>query len=178
MTPRVRRIRNALLISAASFAATLLAAELALLYSRLRDEGLAPFDGALAALARLRARTPALGLVTNGAADAQRAKIERFELTRFFDVIVVEGELGFGKPDARVFARALAALDAAPERALMAGDNYECDVLGALGAGLHAVWISRERPYAPVGSAAPRPAPPRPHQTLGSFVELVERLGA
>jgi putative hydrolase of the HAD superfamily len=155
-----------------------LAAELGELYCRLRDASLAPFAGALDALARLRARTGALGLVTNGAAAAQRAKIERFELARFFDVIVVEGEVGFGKPDERVFARALGALDAAPARALMAGDNYECDVLGALGAGLHAVWIDRPRPYPPIGSAARRPAPPRPHGTLASFVELVERLGA
>ena len=146
-------------------------------YSRLREDGLAPFDGALEALARLRDRAPALGLVTNGAASAQRAKIERFDLARFFDVIVVEGEAGFGKPDRRVFERALAAVDAAPERALMAGDNYECDVLGSLGAGLHAVWISRERPYRQPGSELVRPAPPRPHRTLVSFVALVEELG-
>ncbi len=60
------------------------------------------------ALAAVRAQVPSLGLVTNGAAAAQRAKIERFELARFFDVIVVEGEAGFGKPDPRVFERALA----------------------------------------------------------------------
>jgi putative hydrolase of the HAD superfamily len=154
-----------------------LADETAELYCRLRDGALAPFDGALAALARLRERAPALGLVTNGASDAQRAKIERFDLARFFDVIVVEGEAGFGKPDRRVFERALGALEASSERALMAGDNFECDVLGALGAGLHAVWIEAVRPYRPVGSPLSRPAPPRPHATVTSFVELVEKLG-
>lgn len=155
----------------ASFA---VADDVAELYTRLREESLAPFDGALDALARLREKAPALGLVTNGAADAQRAKIERFGLARFFDVIVVEGEVGFGKPDARSFARALAAVGASPARALMAGDNYECDVLGALGAGLHAVWIDRERRAAPPPG---RPAPPRAHATLASFVELAEELG-
>jgi putative hydrolase of the HAD superfamily len=154
-----------------------LAAETEELYSRLRDGALAPFDGALAALARLRERVPALGLVTNGASEAQRAKIERFDLARFFDVIVVEGEAGFGKPDRRVFERALGAVDANPERALMAGDNFECDVLGALGAGLHAVWIDAVRPYRPVGSPLSRPVPPRPHAIVTSFVELVEKLG-
>lgn len=154
-----------------------LAAEVAAHYSRLREASLAPFEGALEALARLRERAPALGLVTNGAADAQRAKIERFDLARFFDVIVVEGEAGVGKPDRRVFERALAGAGAAPERALMAGDNYECDVLGALDAGIHAVWIHRERPYRPIGAPIARPAPPRPHATLRSFVELVEKLG-
>jgi putative hydrolase of the HAD superfamily len=148
-----------------------LAAEAGELYSALRDERLAPFDGALEALARVRERAPALGLVTNGAAAAQRAKIERFDLARFFDVIVVEGEAGFGKPDRRVFERALGAVGIAPARALMAGDNYECDVLGSLGAGLHAVWIDRN------GLEQTPVTPPRPHGTLASFVELVKELG-
>jgi putative hydrolase of the HAD superfamily len=154
-----------------------LAADTAELYCRLRDEAIAPFDGALEALAKLRERAPALGLVTNGASAAQRAKIDRFALDRYFDVVVVEGEAGFGKPDRRVFECALAAVGAPPARALMAGDNYECDVLGALGAGLHAVWIDAVRPYRPVGSASARPAPPRPHATVVSFLELCERLG-
>ncbi len=151
-----------------------LAAEATTLYCKLRDDGLAPFDGALAALARVRERAPALGLITNGAAAPQRAKIERFELARFFDVIVVEGEAGFGKPDRRVFERALGALDVAPSRALMAGDNYDCDVLGALDAGVHAVWIDRASggaEFPPKGELDPR------HRTVASFVELVRLLG-
>jgi len=153
------------------------AAELAALYSQLRDAALAPFPGALEALARLRGKVPALGLVTNGAAAPQRAKIDRFDLAPFFDVIVVEGEVGHGKPDPRNFQHALDAVGAAPEHALMAGDNFECDVLGALGAGLHAVWIVREdKPYRVPGPIELPPAP-RAHHTLASFVELVERFG-
>jgi putative hydrolase of the HAD superfamily len=153
------------------------AGELALLYSHLRDSALAPFPGALEALDRLRAKAPALGLVTNGAAAPQRAKIERFDLARYFDVIVVEGEVGHGKPDPRNFHHALDAIGAAPEHALMAGDNFECDVLGALGAGLHAVWLVREdKPYRTPGPIEV-PTAPRSHHTLASFVQLVERLG-
>jgi putative hydrolase of the HAD superfamily len=148
-----------------------LADEAAALYCELRDASLAPFDGALAALARVRAQVPSLGLITNGAAAAQRAKIDRFDLAPSFDVIVVEGEAGFGKPDPRVFAQALATVRVPTERALMAGDNYRCDVLGALGAGLHAVWIDRQQRDA-------NPAvPPRSHRTLPSFVQLVKELG-
>lgn len=153
------------------------AAELTALYSQLRDAALAPFPGALEALGRLRTRAPALGLVTNGAAAPQRAKIDRFDLARFFDVIVVEGEVGHGKPDPRNFHHALDVIGAPPEHALMAGDNFECDVLGALGAGLHAVWLVREdKPYRTPGPIE-APRAPRSHHTLASFVELVERLG-
>ena len=129
--------------------------------------------------ARLRARTPAPGLVTNGAADAQRAKIERWGLAAFFDAIAIEGEVGAGKHDPRHFGAALAALAVDPAATLMAGDNYHCDVLGALELGMHAVWIDRERRVAPaIAGAAPSAPPPRPHRTLASFVELVEELGA
>jgi putative hydrolase of the HAD superfamily len=175
---------------------TRLAGEVAALYSSLRDAAYAPFPGALEALERLRAKAPALGLVTNGAAAAQRAKIERWGLARFFDVIAIEGEVGAGKPDPRHFGHALAALGADPAATLMAGDNYQCVVLGALELGLHAVWIDRARRVAPpIAGAAPahvRVGPsaappyagahpgatsPRAHRTLASFVELVEELG-
>ena len=169
--PGSRRAVLAHVLQSVGRPAPALAAEASELYSALREERLEPFDGALEALARVRERAPALGLVTNGAAAAQRAKIERFDLARFFDVIVVEGEAGIGKPDRRVFERALGAVGVAPAQALMAGDNYECDVLGSLGAGLHAVWIDRSR-------LAKTPViPPRPHRTLASFVELVKELG-
>lgn len=156
-----------------------IAEEVAALYNEIRDASYAPFPGALEALARLRARTPALGLVTNGAADAQRAKIERWGLAALFDVIAIEGEVGAGKPDPRHFGHALEALGADPAATLMAGDNYRCDVLGALELGMHAVWIDRERRIAPpIAGADPSGPAPRPHRTLASFVELVEELGA
>jgi putative hydrolase of the HAD superfamily len=156
-----------------------LADDVAALYTALRDASYAPFPGALEALTRLRARAPGLGLVTNGAADPQRAKIERWGLAPYFDVIAIEGEVGAGKPDPRHFGHALDALGAAPAATLMAGDNYRCDVLGALELGLHAVWIDRERRVAPpISGAQPSEAlPPRPHRTLATFVELVEELG-
>jgi len=177
--PGARRAVIAHLLESCGRPDARLAAELAAFYSELRDASLVPIDGALPALERLRAAAPALGLVTNGASDAQRAKIERFELERWFDVIVVEGELGAGKPDARVFAHATDALGADPSASLMAGDNYECDVLGALHAGLHAVWILCDGIAPPPGSVnRRRPPPPRPHRTLPSFASLVEQLGA
>ncbi|MEB2346901.1 MAG: HAD-IA family hydrolase [Deltaproteobacteria bacterium] len=156
-----------------------LADDVSALYTALRDASYAPFPGALEALARLRACAPALGLVTNGAADAQRAKIERWDLARYFDVIAIEGEVGAGKPDPRHFGHALGALGADPAATLMAGDNYHCDVLGALALGLHAVWIDREGRVAPpvAGAAPPGTGSRRPHRTLASFVELAGELG-
>ena len=49
-----------------------------------------------------------LGLLTNGSAEMQRAKIVRFALETYFDWIQIEGEQGFGKPEPRAFRHARA----------------------------------------------------------------------
>jgi putative hydrolase of the HAD superfamily len=127
--------------------------------------------GAEETLAALRVAVPRLGLVTNGAAAAQRAKLERFDLARHFDHVQIEGALGLGKPAARAFHHALAALGAAPERAVMVGNDFAFDVLGALGAGLDAVWID-------VGAEGPPPEPaPRPYHAVRSIREVPAVLG-
>jgi putative hydrolase of the HAD superfamily len=141
------------------------------LYTRLRDEGLRLHEGALEILGRCRARLPRLALVTNGATRVQRAKIVRFGLAGFFDHVQLEGEFGVGKPDRRVYENVLRVLDADPGRCLMVGDDYEADVLGALHAGLAAAWIDV------AGRGAPPREPPRPHPTVRSLAELVERMG-
>ncbi|HEY7649362.1 MAG TPA: HAD family hydrolase, partial [Methylomirabilota bacterium] len=67
-------------------------------YAARRRAAMRLFPDAVETLERLRAREVPLGLVTNGDAGQQRDKIERFELGPFFEVIVIEGEFGAGKP--------------------------------------------------------------------------------
>lgn len=110
-------------------------------YTVLRDAAVAPFRGALAALERLRGSAVKLALLTNGSTDKQWGKIRQFGLTGFFDHIQVEGDVGFGKPDARAFRYALAALDVRSDEAWMVGDNLLTDIDGAQRAGIFAVWI-------------------------------------
>jgi putative hydrolase of the HAD superfamily len=148
-----------------------LVARAAQVYHAHRDASLRLEADALEVLARLRRAVPLLGLVTNGAADAQRAKVERFDLARFFDHVQIEGEFGAGKPERHVFEHALGVLDVSPEQALMAGDDFTCDVLGALAAGLHAAWLDHAGDGAPPGRA------PRPFHVLRSLQDLAALLG-
>lgn len=144
-----------------------LAHEVAEKYRHLRQERSTLFPGATDALDRLRAEGVRLGMMTNGAAAVQRAKIERFGLARYFDHIVIEGELGAGKPDRRVYDTLLSALDVTPGDAWAIGDNLEFDVLAPMQVGLHGIWVD------------PRNAdldghPGRPHRTVSAFTEIVE----
>ena len=84
-----------------------------------------------------------LALVTNGAPDLQREKLTGAGLAPYFTTVVVSGEVGVGKPDPRIFLRALAdvAVDAAD--AIVVGDHRVRDIGGAQQAGLRGVWINR-----------------------------------
>jgi putative hydrolase of the HAD superfamily len=112
-------------------------------YRDQRDEFICLFPGALETLEKLRERGIPLALLTNGSAAAQRWKVERFELAKYFDCIMIEGEQGFGKPDARVYRNALLALGASPADAWCVGDNIEWDVGAPQKLGIHGVWVNR-----------------------------------
>ncbi len=135
-----------------------------------RDAALAPFPGAVDALASLRGAARRMALVTNGAGASQRAKIERFDLARYFDHLQIEGEFGLGKPEGAVFRNALDRIGAEPETSLMAGDNFEIDIVGAIDAGLAAVWIDKN------GEGAPPRGAPRPHGILLTIATLPDLL--
>jgi putative hydrolase of the HAD superfamily len=143
------------------------AEEMADTYARERDEAVEPFPGALEALRHLRGRGVRLGLLTNGASQSQRRKLERFGLTPLFDCIVIEEEFGAGKPDPRVFQHALAQLQALPDETWMVGDQLELDIVPARELGIRTVWIDH------AGSGLPASSLLRPDATVGSLAELV-----
>jgi putative hydrolase of the HAD superfamily len=97
------------------------------------------------ALVRSLAAHRGLGLLTNGPSDIQRLKLEQTGLSECFGAVAISGELGVGKPDPAVFFEVLSQLGASPGDSLMVGDSWERDILGAIGAGLPAVWISAGR---------------------------------
>lgn len=124
---------------------TSLAKRIAADYSCIHREHLKPFEDVFATLEAVRASGKRVGLITNGPKALQRDKIERFGLQPYMDVIVIEGEFGRGKPDPAVFRHALATVGVDAPEAWHVGDNLYADVGGAQGAGMHGVWIHRDR---------------------------------
>jgi putative hydrolase of the HAD superfamily len=82
----------------------------------------------------------ALALLTNGEAQKQRQKVTRFGLERFFKTILIEGEVGYGKPEAAVYRRALADLDLTPDAVWSVGDHLEWDVSAPQKLGMRGIW--------------------------------------
>jgi len=146
----------------------LAAAQLADAFHDAREAGVHPLPGAVDALEALRRRGLPLVLVTNGGPELQRRKIERFDLAGFFDAIFVEGELGFGKPDPRVFRLALEAARAEPDHAWMVGDNLHADVAGAQAVGVTGIWMDHADEGIPEGSSV------EPDHTVTTLAEISE----
>lgn len=96
-----------------------------------------------------------LGLLTNGAPDLQREKLAASGLEGYFDAVVISGDLGYGKPDPRIFMHLLGLLEVAPSEAMMVGDNPGRDIAGAHAAGIYAVWIDRGSQRTPDMGSAP-----------------------
>ena len=110
-------------------------------YHDLRDAGLQPFADAVDTVRWFRDQGCRLALLTNGGAGLQRRKIDRFGLAALFDTILIEGELGFGKPDPRVYQRALDVLGVGPGGTWMVGDNLEWDVAEPQRHGIYGIWV-------------------------------------
>jgi putative hydrolase of the HAD superfamily len=136
-------------------------------YITARDAGLQLFPDSVATLTRLRGLGVRLALLTNGRAEDQRRKVERFGLAPYFDCIVIEGEFGVGKPDERVYRHALAQVQVAPADAWMVGDNLEWDVAAPQRVGLKGIW------YDVIGAGLPPESVAQPDRIIRTLAELV-----
>jgi putative hydrolase of the HAD superfamily len=84
-----------------------------------------------------------LGLLSNFThAPACRELLNYFELTKYFNLILVSGELGYRKPHPEVFNRLVKRLAVERDHMIYVGDNLEADVVGALNAGIKPVWFT------------------------------------
>ncbi len=119
-----------------------LARRVAEAYEAYHRSGLALFPGALDLLASLRARGIKVGLVTNGFAGTHRERIAFLGLDRSLDGAFFADDVGAYKPDPRIFLHACERLGARPERAIMVGDRWDCDIVGGRAAGLRVVWMN------------------------------------
>lgn len=106
-----------------------------------------------------------LGMVSNFAHAPSLWRILRhFRLQRFFDAIVISGELGLRKPHPRIFEEVLKALVVKAEEAVFVGDSLKADVYGAKRVGLKTVLVEnvglRKNPFAIAGELDPFPVEP------------------
>lgn len=100
-------------------------------------------DDALPCLDLLAAEGIRFGIITNGDLAFQTAKIERVGLAGRVEHVITSGELGYAKPDARIFEHSCELFGVTPSAAAYVGDRLRTDAIGASAAGLTGVWLDR-----------------------------------
>lgn len=129
-------------LSKCSIADTTLASELADMFRENQRKHQTLYDDAKYCLGELVKLFP-LALITNGVPDLQREKIETTGIAKYFSEIVISGEVGYGKPDSRIYQIVLSRLKINPESTFSIGDSLERDIRGAKVLGIKTVWVNR-----------------------------------
>lgn len=114
-------------------------------FSDLREKGenmISPVEGSIETLNFFKDRGVKLALLTNGTSKSQRSKIEKFNLEKLFDHILIEEEVGFGKPDDGIYLEALNRLGVEGKDTWMIGDNPLWDVIAPQKFGISGIWIN------------------------------------
>jgi putative hydrolase of the HAD superfamily len=105
--------------------------------------------------------------------DAQSAyavpELRAVGLLQYFNPIIVSGDLGYRKPDPRLFQKALDALRVRPEQALFFGNDLFHDIFGAQQVGMKAIFVSYNQ-----GNTSPQTI--TPDYTICRFAELPQAI--
>ncbi len=83
------------------------------------------------------------GIITNAELNYQTPKLDQLGLSPRMQHVIASGEVGFPKPDARIFRHACELFGVGPAQAVYVGDRLQTDARGAHDAGLTGVWIDR-----------------------------------
>jgi len=115
-----------------------------------------------------------LGLLSNypdGA--AIRATLGKLDIARYFDAVLVSGDVGRVKPNAAPFRKILDMLQVIPRQTLYVGDNWLGDIQGARRLGLRAAhivqWDTPEK-------FDPQPGDLEPDFTISHLTQLLDIL--
>ncbi len=105
------------------------------------------FDSVKDELKKLASEGYCLGVISNWDKTAVPL-LDHFELTSFFDNIIISSEVGCEKPDPKIFQIALDRASVSSEECLYVGDNYYDDGIGSRKVGMDFVIIN---PYGKLG---------------------------
>jgi putative hydrolase of the HAD superfamily len=125
--------------------------------------------GLVETLAALHEQGIRLGIVTNGEVQFQAPKITQLAIGQYLSTVVISEAVQVQKPDARIFAHALAALGCAAEHTWFVGDHPVNDVLGAAAAGLRPIWLTGVQPW-----PTEHPAPTWQIAALGELMTIIQ----
>lgn len=97
-------------------------------------------------------------------------KLNRFGIEKYFELIIIDSEVGHIKPQKEIFQYTLNKLNLRPEEVWMVGDNLVWDIQGAQQLGIYSVWNDYDREGLPNFSDI------QPDRIVGSIYEMAMTL--
>lgn len=91
-------------------------------------------------LAALLQKGYRLGIIANqkfGTAE----RLKAWSLRQYFDVIAASAEIGYAKPDKKIFEKAFELAKCTAEESVMVGDRLDNDIIPANALGMKTVWL-------------------------------------
>jgi REG-2-like HAD superfamily hydrolase len=128
------------------------------------------FPDAVPTLDELSSRGLRLGVISNFESWL-RDLLHHLEVTERFEVIAISGDLGWEKPDPRIFKWALEEMGVLAERSMYVGDSPHFDPGPAQAVGMNGVLLDRHGRWVDLEGDYPRIA------SLGEIPALIESLG-
>ena len=110
-----------------------------------------------------------IAVITNGFSCVQIKKYALHGMDEWISTLVISEEIGFSKPDKRIFDHAFKEMDCAASETLMVGDSLFSDYQGAINATMDFCWVNPDGH--PLSSSFPKPK-----YNVKSVLELLEIL--
>lgn len=127
-----------------------------------------PEADALPTLRELRQGGFHVGLISNASDDDNtQALVDKGNFRPYLEYIVSSAAFGKRKPHPGIFRSALDHFGVKAEEAVMVGDDYEADILGAHQAGIQSVWITRR-----IAESERRRSPKLAHAVVSALSEI------
>lgn len=127
---------------------------LAELHRGIARKRLRPYPQVIETLEQLRLQYR-LGVVSDAQSAYAVPELQAVGLRDYFDPIIISGDYGYRKPDARLFQQALTALEIRPEQAIFVGNDLYHDIAGAQQAGMKAIFVSYNQSNEPYQAIVP-----------------------
>ena len=119
------------------------------------------------------------GIISNAGDEANANRlIDNAKIRDYFEPIVISADLGFRKPAPHIFQEALAYWGADPDEAIMVGDTFEADIVGARNFGMKSIWITRRVNQTAINGSARKDIADYQVKTLKEIAHLLGKINA
>ena len=99
-------------------------------------------DGAIDLLEYLFEKDAYMYILSNGFKEVQYEKIKTSNIDKYFKKVYLSEDIGYQKPNKKIFEAVINDLSASAEQCVMIGDDYEVDIVGAKNAGIDQIYYN------------------------------------